>query len=212
MDNGESVRELAAALDEICEKLCEKAKPLPVPDIENRQDVWEQVKRLREIVGQLWQSDLYEHQYFNEMMSMKALTQRVEKEKEETEIRHNCQLEEIRRKFWDEQKKNRDMEKRIAEYEENIKKQTSEREEDMKKRISEYEEENKLLKEKLAVYEKKKTKIGNKNAYRDDIDPSEVYRLARIEGMSISAIAKKYNVSTVTIRKRLEIGEKNRLE
>lgn len=200
MENNESVGELAAALDEIYEKLCKKAKPLLVPDIENRQDIWEQVNRLREMADELWQSDLYEHQYFNEMLSMKALEKRVEKEKEEMEINHNRQFEEMRQRFWDEQRKNSDMEKRISEYEA-----------DMKKRISEYEEENGRLKEKLAVYERKKTKEGNQNAYRDDIVPSEVYRLARIEGMSISAIARKYNASTVTIRKRLEIGEKNRL-
>lgn len=51
-----------------------------------------------------------------------------------------------------------------------------------------------------------KTKRGNQNATRKDIDPVEVYRLVK-GGMSISKVAEKYHASRATIRKYYIVGE-----
>ena len=51
-----------------------------------------------------------------------------------------------------------------------------------------------------------KTKKGNQNAVRKDINPAEVYSLVK-GGMSISKVAEKFHASRATIRKYYIAGE-----
>ena len=55
-----------------------------------------------------------------------------------------------------------------------------------------------------------KTKRGNQNAVRKDINPAEVYSLVK-GGMSISKVAEKFHASRATIRKYYAMEEVERL-
>ncbi|NDO52343.1 helix-turn-helix domain-containing protein [Lachnospiraceae bacterium MD335] len=55
-----------------------------------------------------------------------------------------------------------------------------------------------------------KTKKGNTNAMRKDIDPVKVYRLVE-GGMSITKVAEKFHASRATIRKYYAMEEDERL-
>ena len=55
-----------------------------------------------------------------------------------------------------------------------------------------------------------KTKRGNQNAVRKDINPAEVYSLVK-GGMSISKVAEKFHASRATIRKYYAMEEDERL-
>ncbi|MCM1525730.1 MAG: hypothetical protein NC091_00630 [Bacteroides sp.] len=68
------------------------------------------------------------------------------------------------------------------------------------------QQENESLQEQLKVYTTPKTKQGNKNAYKRDIDSIQIYNDIK-QGMSISEAARKYQVSRETVRKRYKEAE-----
>lgn len=74
------------------------------------------------------------------------------------------------------------------------------------RKIQEHQREIGQLQRILQEYTKPKTKVGNKNAYKNGVDPEQVYMDIE-HGMSKTEAAKKYNVSRDTIRKRYKEGK-----
>lgn len=175
-------------LDSICYKLDNSSASLCA----TRDDIWGKLKVLGFIVGQMKEKEDYEEEIYRLKYQLKQCQQ--EKQRIGAELQEYYkkvhELEEINDYYY--------KSRREIVYRETC---------DLRMNILEQSQTIRKLQKELERYTTRGAKQGNKNAYRSDIDPVQVF-WDIYNGMKITEAAKKYNTNRDTIRKRCKEGER----
>ena len=175
-------------LDSVCYKLDNNSVTLCA----TRDDIWGKLKVLGFIVDQMKEKEDYEE----EIHLLKYELKQCQQEKK----RMGAELQEYYKKVQELEEKNNYYSKS---YQEIVYRETC----DMRMNLLDKSRTIRKLQKELEKYTIRGAKQGNKNAYRSDIDPVQVF-WDIYDGMKITEAAKKYNTNRETIRKRCKEGER----
>ncbi|MCM1119240.1 MAG: helix-turn-helix domain-containing protein [bacterium] len=173
---------IGMSLDIICKKLYEKVKPVATcdPDAWCDYEVSNKIDLLEKMIDAVWVMEVNMEYMANENKGLEYKQQHIISENSERIENLEKEREQYRQSLAVAKKRIKELEGLVEES-------------NTKLALQEY-------------YNTPKTKKGNQNARRKDIDGKEVYRLVK-GGMSITKVAEKYHASRSTIRKYFTAGE-----